>query len=354
MSRNASTTINAFALYRLPHQQQVALIGDNQHATRQLTSIRELDCGEAAFVIAPFNVTDHECIVILQPDVYLQWNQIDDIQLPELPWHFKPSQPNRYVSREQYSQTFRTFHQQLEQGNYVKLVLARSIEMPCESARQAISLFKQACIRYPDAFVSLFSAPPCGTWLAATPEVLIEGDNTSGWHTIALAGTKQIADTTPWDEKNKHEQRIVAEYIAQCAQAYSTGMVTQQGPRTVQAGHLQHLRTDFYFNLDSPQQLPHLIDSLHPTPAVCGLPKEAACGFITAHEGLGRGYYSGYCGIHNAGGATHLYVTLRCMQLQADRCVLYAGGGIVPDSREETEWQETAAKLQTMATLLKQ
>jgi isochorismate synthase len=50
--------------------------------------------------------------------------------------------------------------------------------------------------------------------------------------------------------------------------------------------------------------------------------------------------------------ATHLYVSLRCMQLLADGYWLYAGGGLLPDSTEEQEWQETEAKMETMRSLL--
>ena len=49
---------------------------------------------------------------------------------------------------------------------------------------------------------------------------------------------------------------------------------------------------------------------------------------------------------------THLYVSLRCMNIEGNRYHLYAGGGLLKDSQEEQEWQETEAKLETMRNIL--
>ena len=82
------------------------------------------------------------------------------------------------------------------------------------------------------------------------------------------------------------------------------------------------------------------------------MPKEAACRFILRSEHLSRSYYSGFSGRIGDGRAM-LYVTLRCMQLSRTVCRLYAGGGLLKESIEENEWQETEAKLDTMRQLLR-
>ena len=87
---------------------------------------------------------------------------------------------------------------------------------------------------------------------------------------------------------------------------------------------------------------------------VCGIPKEAAKDFILSHEGIDRSYYSGFIGPLNINNETHLYVSLRCMQIMDNCCRLYAGGGLLSESKKESEWQETEAKLQTMLQLLQQ
>ena len=92
---------------------------------------------------------------------------------------------------------------------------------------------------------------------------------------------------------------------------------------------------------------------LHPTPAVCGLPKEAALSAIESFETISRGYYSGFCGPWNIHDESHLYVSLRCMQMYDERNFsLYAGGGLLKESRDKEEWEETEAKMNVMRRLL--
>ena len=96
-----------------------------------------------------------------------------------------------------------------------------------------------------------------------------------------------------------------------------------------------------------------VLSALHPTPAVCGIPKQAALEFILNNESHERKYYSGFCGPLNMDGATHLYVSLRCMEIMDNVCRLYAGGGLLIDSEEKREWEETKIKLNTMLNVLR-
>ena len=96
----------------------------------------------------------------------------------------------------------------------------------------------------------------------------------------------------------------------------------------------------------------HLLADLHPTPAVCGLPKQESHRYILDNESCGRSYYSGFSGPINLDGDTAVYVSLRCMRIFGDRYRLYAGGGILPQSEETMEWNETAAKMQAMLSLI--
>ena len=90
-----------------------------------------------------------------------------------------------------------------------------------------------------------------------------------------------------------------------------------------------------------------LIGRLHPTPAVCGLPKRDTFEFIVHNEHTPRRYYSGFMGPLQMAG-THLYVSLRCMNIDGERCHLFAGGGMLRQSVMEQAWQETEAKRETM------
>ena len=219
-------------------------------------------------------------------------------------------------------------------------------------------LFFRACHLYPRMFVALVSTPQSGVWLTATPEILLDGEP-SHMRTIALAGTMRLegdqlngeGENVSWSTKNIEEQRIVATYVAECLEHFADSF-NEEGPRTVRAANLVHLRSDFTFTLPDSRHLGDLIGSLHPTPAVCGLPKRDAFQFIIRNENHPRRYYSGFMGWLDPQGDTHLYVSLRCMNIDGANCHLYAGGGLLRDSVMEQEWLETEAKLETMRRLL--
>ena len=129
----------------------------------------------------------------------------------------------------------------------------------------------------------------------------------------------------------------------------------------MKAGQLIHIKTDIEGTLKEPSQLKEVIQILHPTPAVCGFPKEVTKDFILMNEGYDRKYYAGFLGEfnHNFEKATHateLYVNLRCMQIEINNetieANLYIGGGITKDSIPEKEWLETVNKSKTIKNIL--
>ena len=254
------------------------------------------------------------------------------------------------ASLEAYHDDFSRFHRAFPATGILKLVLARSADEPHQGTRP-VDLFVMACKYFPDAFVTLFSASQCGTWLVATPEVLLARES-DRWRTMALAGTMPYAEEIPqWSEKNVQEQAFVTQYIKNCIDRYSDDIAVT-GPYTTRAGNLVHLRTDFSFALADDVRIGNLLADLHPTPAVCGLPKQEAHHYILDNETCDRSYYSGFSGPLNLDGNTAMYVSLRCMRILDDRYRLYAGGGILPQSEEQQEWNETSAKMQAMLSLI--
>ena len=165
-----------------------------------------------------------------------------------------------------------------------------------------MDLFFQACNLYPRLFISLVYTSRSGYWLTATPEILLEGEGSS-WRTIALAGTMQLkgdqlggeGETLSWTTKNIQEQRFVTTYITECLEQFTSDF-REEGPYTVRAANLVHLRSDFTFTLPDTQHIGDLLQTLHPTPAVCGLPKRDAFRFIVGNEHTPRRYYSGFMG----------------------------------------------------------
>ena len=340
-----------FAVYRLPHEDYATLVCQTGGEPVELQSCADLN-GQRGFVVAPFEVKPGQPILVIRPD------EVSRQEIQPSTLHLQPSAPHLHPSTLHYAIDFANYHAQLMQGSFRKIVLARCADEQTPAAIDPMQLFYHACQLYPRMFIALVSTPQSGIWLTATPEILLEGSGRE-WRTIALAGTMKLVgdqlsgegENVTWTTKNIEEQRIVATYIAECLEQF-TGNFREEGPRTVRAADLVHLRSDFTFTLPTNGRIGDLLQSLHPTPAVCGLPKRDAFQFIVSNEHTPRRYYSGFMGPLDIQESTNLYVSLRCMNIEGNRYHLFAGGGLLKDSTEEQEWQETEAKLETMRRLL--
>ena len=339
-----------FAVYRLPHEKHATLIRQTEGNPLELLSCGELN-GQQGFVVAPFEVKASQPILLIRPDI------IETIDLDISTGGHQDIGRRKSEISLYYKIDFANYHSQLELGTFQKIVLARCADEKMTEKVDPMTLFYKACELYPRLFIALVDTPQSGCWLTATPEILLEGTG-QDWRTIALAGTMKLegdqlsgeGETVRWSTKNIQEQRIVATYITECLEQF-TGDFREEGPRTVRAANLVHLRSDFTFKLEDHGHIGDLLQTLHPTPAVCGLPKREAFQFIIGNEHTPRRYYSGFMGPLSTE-ETHLYVSLRCMNIEGDTCHLYAGGGLLKDSTEEQEWLETEAKLETMRRIL--
>jgi len=354
--------MTALALYRLPYAEQAMML---RGETEEFLSCHDLN-GKEGFVFAPFHITPEQPVILIRP-----W-EMSTLPLSsvakggdDLRHYFEESHLTTAEPDPDYAADFATFHAQLQAGTFQKLVLSRcAVETPARR-HEFIDLFRMACSAYPRMFVSVVMTEKGGLWLSATPELLLAGDGEQ-WRTTALAGTmklegEQLSFDTPkpvgagrrdveWSDKNIREQRLVATYISECLSRF-TADIREEGPRTVRAANLAHLRSDFTFTLPDSQHIGDLLQELYPTPAVCGLPKREAFDFILQHEHTPRGYYSGFMGPLAVESATNLYVNLRCMEICEKDYRLYAGGGLLTDSTVSQEWLETEAKLETMRAL---
>ena len=349
--------MQAYAIYRLPHEDHATIIRQKAGDPVELNSLTELN-GKKGFVVAPFEVKGDQPVVLIQgePERVSLDNKNGFLDKKDIVFDNKNIR-NINKGADYYKIDFANYHSQLENGNFRKIVLARCADEEMPIGVEKMDLFYKACEMYPRLFIALVETPQTGCWLTATPEILLDG-KAHDWRTIALAGTMKLegdqlngeGETLTWSTKNIQEQRIVATYITECLEQF-TGDFREEGPRTVRAANLVHLRSDFTFKLADNDHIGDVLQALHPTPAVCGLPKREAFNFIVKNEHTPRRYYSGFMGPLNMDD-THLYVSLRCMNIEGDKCHLYAGGGLLKDSTEEQEWQETEAKMETMKRLI--
>lgn len=210
-------------------------------------------------------------------------------------------------------------------------------------------IFDRLAGKYKDeALVYLVSSPEFGTWIGATPEVLLSG-NEEEMRTMALAGTKH-GKQDQWTEKEEEEHAYVVDFIKEKLDDQSAENIKIQASKTVQAGAVFHLQTNFTFQLKK-EHWNNLLQNIHPTPAVCGTPQKEAMNYILRLEPHEREFYSGMIG-YKKKDELSVYVNLRCMQVLDKSFALYLGGGITSSSDVKKELQETEDKSETLLSVI--
>lgn len=248
----------------------------------------------------------------------------------------------------------------IEAGTFEKIVPSRSKRVDLPESFDVIETFQKLCDSYPNAMISFISIPNVGTWMGASPELLIQVENKNIFRTVALAGTKVFdlgtnIKNVAWTQKEIEEQALVCRYIINNFKKIRLREYDEQGPKTIIAGNVMHLKTTFEVDMKEtnyPQLGSVMLQLLHPTSAVCGMPLEESIEFLKANEGYDREFYSGYLGPVNIHNTLCLFVNLRCMQLTGDQAILYAGAGVTADSIPESEWEETEIKLNTLLKVI--
>ena len=257
--------------------------------------------------------------------------------------------------------------QAIENEEFKKVVLSRK-EIVELNHFDLITAFQNLVQFYPTAFTYCFYHPKVGIWLGASPEQLLKS-NGINFYTIALAGTKKSNDfkEVSWKKKEIEEQQIVTDYIVNKLKEAATDVIVSK-PYNYRAGALWHIKTEISGIVNSGFGLQKIIRLLHPTPAVCGLPKDASKAFILENEQYDRTFYTGFLGELNCDDTketenSDLFVNLRCMQIEFSnaqndskqilaKAILYIGCGITKDSIPEKEWEESVSKSVTMKKIL--
>lgn len=273
------------------------------------------------------------------------------------------AEPIQEMGHEDFLRLIHLAKEQIAQHRFKKVVPSRCQYVRLPEDFNVVATFQRMCKMYPHAFVSAIAMPGLGTWLGASPEILVRTfvqDGSRIFKTMALAGTQKLDETTDiknaaWRGKEIEEQALVSRYIINCFKKIRLREFDEDGPHTVAAGNLLHLRTDLTVNMDEvnfPELGSVMLKLLHPTSAVCGLAKEPALAFIEENEHYDRALFAGFLGPVNIHEQVNIFVNLRCMQLLDKKALIYAGAGVTAESDAEKEWQETSLKMQTLQKIL--
>ena len=245
---------------------------------------------------------------------------------------------------EEYLQKLEKAIEIIKQNNLPKLVISRPIAKEISSINLE-ETYQLLCKKYPNTLCYLLISDE-EIWIGATPEILGKfNKKTHEFFTMSLAGTLPINEE--WSEKEIEEQKPVTHYISEILKKYVTlSEVEESETYNHISGNIKHLRTDFTAKIED-NRLEELIEELHPTPAVCGIPKEFCKEKIIEIEQYNREFYAGYIKIETEE-EIYYFVNLRCAKIYKNQVIAFAGGGITALSSPEKEWRETELKSQAI------
>ncbi|MGS0681662.1 isochorismate synthase [Shewanella sp. 125m-7] len=241
-----------------------------------------------------------------------------------------------------------------------KVVLSRVTQLEINEVVDPWMLLACWQGRNPNSFQFGFQFSPDSTFISCTPERLYRRRQRELF-TEALAGTtvrglnqeedKELAQALLDDTKNSHENQLVRQHIVNVLNPLSNYVGADETPTIFKLSHIQHLHRSIRAELKPGVNDFQLIQALHPTPAVGGLPKESAMNFIRQQEGYVRGWYAGACGYFNKY-ESEFAVAIRSALIEPGRINLFAGAGIVAGSEADKEWTELENKLTTILSIL--
>ena len=361
-----------FAAYSKPGNSHVKAILQKDSESYKLQ-----DMNESGFVFAPFNPEGVSYFIPVSNSEIEEFDNVSGDKIDsDLYEYLAEGTDFEYMEEDQkaHEKLVQKGIDRIKAGDFKKVVLARSERVQVHDP-DPVRIFKKLLNKYSEAFVYIWFHPETGCWLGATPETLVKSER-KRFNTMALAGTQLFKGETDveWGTKDVEEQLFVTDYILESLkEVKGIGNIDVSKPYSAKAGNLLHIKTDISGKLENTESLSEIIRVLHPTPAVCGLPKQKALQFILNNENRSREFYSGYLGELNIKSEkrrnsnarnqenqqftsisqkTDLYVNLRCMKIKDGNARIYVGGGITKDSNAADEWMETVNKSQTMKAVL--
>lgn len=244
----------------------------------------------------------------------------------------------------EYQQKLENVIDFIKENNLSKLVISRRKLVDFDGFSVDLNqTLLNLCESYPNAFVYFFIKDD-RCWIGAFSEVLGKfNKKTSEFETMSLAGTIPVEES--WTSKEVEEQKPVTEFIKNILKKFASE-VTESETYDHISGNIKHLRTDFKAKIEK-FDLENLIAELHPTPAVCGIPKDFCQKAIENFETHPRKFYAGYIQVETAQ-TIQYFVNLRCAEFFKNAALIYVGGGITAESSPEKEWRETELKSQAI------
>ena len=255
-------------------------------------------------------------------------------------------------NRDGWARNISTLKTHFDKGRVDKVVLAREVALRLDRPLDPFALMYRLRKRNRDHHLFMFQPGPDSVFIGASPETLYQrkGRNIE---TESLAGTRprgsneaedhRLGDELLKSEKDNREHRYVSDMIEDSLSPLCARLERDPAPSLRRLPHVQHLSTEFRGTLNEKTSDGDLLTALHPTPAVCGHPREDAMKVLRELEEFNRGLYAGPIG-WVAADAAEFSVGIRSGLVRGSSLTIYSGAGIVRGSDHEQEWDEIEQK----------
>ncbi|WP_156288546.1 isochorismate synthase [Oceanobacillus salinisoli] len=260
----------------------------------------------------------------------------------------------------EWKETVRKATEEIRHTEAEKIVLAREMRLTFNENANVGSIIQKLMDTQPNSYIFAFEKEE-DCFIGATPERLVKREKDRLLSTC-LAGTAprgktleedwELSDRLLHDQKNRDEHDFVVQMIKQAMEDYCSDLDVPNEPVIYPLKNLQHLYTPVSGTLKPGYSLFDIIENLHPTPALGGTPRDLSLAFIRENEQLDRGWYGAPIGWLDSNQNGEFAVAIRSALLQEKEASLFAGCGVVKDSKPDEEYEETNIKFLPMLSVL--
>ena len=251
--------------------------------------------------------------------------------------------------------------QEISNGHFEKVVLARESRLQFLSPVAPFQFFEKLTSSASRCFhFCIQPTASSGAFLGVSPELLVRRQGRT-IESEAIAGTRprslDMAEDLRLERqllevpKERHEHQVVVDALERTFAHFCTHHEVSAQPQVLKLARLQHLQTGITGELRPSVSDATILAHLHPTPATCGRPSDAALRFLRNTETFDRGWYAGPIGMVSKTTA-EFAVAIRSIHIRNLDMDVFAGAGIVDASNAENEWAELECKISAPLHLL--
>jgi len=264
------------------------------------------------------------------------------------------------LAKNHYMETVADITERINNGEAEKVVIARAIKLNFKNKVPAVTALHHISNEQQESY-HFGLQKDSQLFFGATPERLIEISNGRAYSACVAGSIKRgksaaedrkLGNELLEDSKNREEHQYVVNMISQVFQTFCTDIKFSKAPKLMKVRDIQHLLTPVEGKVERGTDIFSMVQALHPTPALGGVPTEISMDLIRSEENMDRGYYAAPIGWTDAAGNGEFAVAIRSALLDGDSAYLYAGGGIVADSEPDKEYDETWVKFRPVIRAL--